>query len=144
RQLEVIQPATIGQALSLEASVQTVLDALQSGAHSAVLVMEYVDPQVKDDATAESLGITELVIAETSYFFGSDDARIQNISAAASSFHGLLIPPGATFSMASQLTDISLENGYAEALIIVGGETVKGVGGGVCQVSTTLFRTAFF
>jgi len=46
--------------------------------------------------------------------------------------------------MASQLTDISLENGYAEALIIVGGETVKGVGGGVCQVSTTLFRTAFF
>lgn len=144
RQLEVIQAATIGQALNLEASVQTVLDALQSGAHSAQLVMEYVDPQVKDDATAESLGITELVIAETSYFFGSDDARIQNISAAASSFHGLLIPPGATFSMASQLTDISLENGYAEALIIVGGETVKGVGGGVCQVSTTLFRTAFF
>ncbi|HNW95569.1 MAG TPA: VanW family protein [Anaerolineaceae bacterium] len=144
RQLELIQSAVVGQALNLEASVQTVLDALQSGAHSAQLVMERVDPQVKDDATAESLGITELVIAETSYFYGSDDARIQNISAAASSFHGLLIPPGATFSMASQLTDISLENGYAEALIIVGGETVKGVGGGVCQVSTTLFRTAFF
>lgn len=144
RQLEVIQSATIGQSLNLEASVQTVLDALQSGAHSAQLVMEHVDPAVKDDATAESLGITELVIAETSYFYGSDDARIQNISAAAKSFHGLLIPPGATFSMASQLTDISLENGYAEALIIVGGETVKGVGGGVCQVSTTLFRTAFF
>ena len=144
RQLEVIQSAAIGQALSLEASAQTVLEALESGAHSAQLVMEQVDPQVKDDASAESLGITELVIAETSYFFGSDDARIQNISAAASSFHGLLIPPGATFSMASQLTDISLENGYAEALIIVGGETVKGVGGGVCQVSTTLFRTAFF
>ena len=144
RQLEVIQSATIGQALSLETSAQTVTEAMQSGAHSAQLVMEHVDPQVKDDATAESLGISELVIAETSYFFGSDNARIQNIGAAASSFHGLLIPPGATFSMASQLTDISLENGYAEALIIVGGETVKGVGGGVCQVSTTLFRTAFF
>lgn len=144
RQLELIQPATIGQALSLDASVRALAEAMQSGAHSAQLVMERVDPQVKDDATAESLGITELVIAETSYFFGSDAARIQNIGAAASSFHGLLVPPGATFSMASQLTDISLENGYAEALIIVGGETVKGVGGGVCQVSTTLFRTAFF
>jgi vancomycin resistance protein YoaR len=42
------------------------------------------------------------------------------------------------------LGDISLENGYAEALIIYGGRTIKGVGGGVCQVSTTLFRTAFF
>jgi vancomycin resistance protein YoaR len=40
--------------------------------------------------------------------------------------------------------DISLNNGYAEALIIYNGQTIEGVGGGVCQVSTTLFRTAFF
>ena len=40
--------------------------------------------------------------------------------------------------------DVSLDNGYAEALIIFGDRTIKGVGGGVCQVSTTLFRTAFF
>jgi vancomycin resistance protein YoaR len=46
--------------------------------------------------------------------------------------------------MAQVLKDISLENGYAEALIIYNGRTIKGVGGGVCQVSTTLFRTVFF
>jgi vancomycin resistance protein YoaR len=46
--------------------------------------------------------------------------------------------------MADHLGDISLDNGYAEALIIFGNRTIKGVGGGVCQVSTTLFRTAFF
>jgi len=46
--------------------------------------------------------------------------------------------------MASYLTDISLENGYAEAPIIYGNETIQGVGGGVCQVSTTLFRTVFY
>ena len=46
--------------------------------------------------------------------------------------------------MADALGNISLENGYAEALIIYGGQTIQGVGGGVCQVSTTLFRTAFF
>ncbi|MFZ3151592.1 MAG: VanW family protein [Anaerolineaceae bacterium] len=144
RQLEVIQPAVIGRALDVEASVEAITTKLPAGEHEIALVLKQVDPTVKDDATGESLGITELVVAETSYFYGSDPARIQNISAAASSFHGLLIPPGATFSMASELTDISLENGYAEALIIVGKETVKGVGGGVCQVSTTLFRTAFF
>jgi vancomycin resistance protein YoaR len=46
--------------------------------------------------------------------------------------------------MGSVLGDVSLENGFAEALIIYGGRTIKGVGGGVCQVSTTLFRTVFF
>ena len=46
--------------------------------------------------------------------------------------------------MAKGLGDISLDNGFAEALIIYGGRTIKGVGGGVCQVSTTLFRAAFF
>jgi len=46
--------------------------------------------------------------------------------------------------MANALGNISLENGYAEAPIIYGGQTIQGVGGGVCQVSTTLFRTAFF
>jgi len=46
--------------------------------------------------------------------------------------------------MADEIGDISLDNGYAEALIIYGNRTIKGVGGGVCQVSTTLFRTVFF
>ena len=48
-----------------------------------------------------------------------------------------------TFSMAGVLGDVSLDNGYAEALIIYGDRTIKG-SGGVCQVSTTLFRTVFF
>jgi vancomycin resistance protein YoaR len=55
-----------------------------------------------------------------------------------------MIAPGETFAMGSVMGDISLDNGYAEALIIYGGRTIKGVGGGVCQVSTTLFRNAFF
>ena len=46
--------------------------------------------------------------------------------------------------MGDAIGDISLDNGYAEALIIYNGKTITGVGGGVCQVSTTLFRTAFF
>jgi vancomycin resistance protein YoaR len=46
--------------------------------------------------------------------------------------------------MADVLGDVSLDTGYAEALIIYGDRTIRGVGGGVCQVSTTLFRAAFF
>lgn len=144
RELEVIKNAVIGKGLDLNLSADQIIQKLQSGEHEAALVMQTIDPTVKDDATAASLGITELITVGHSYFYGSSADRIQNIRAAASSFHGVFVAPGEVFSMAKYLTDISLENGYAEAIIIVGDQSVKGVGGGVCQVSTTLFRTAFF
>ncbi len=143
-QLEVIESATIGREVDVQASIETIEAALIEGAHQVNLQFQSLEPEVTDDATGEELGITELVHQETSYFYGSDAARVQNIETASAQFHGLLVPPGATFSMADALGNISLENGYAEALIIYGGQTIQGVGGGVCQVSTTLFRAAFF
>jgi len=144
REIEVIQNAVIGKGLDIEQSADLIIQKLQSGEHAATLVMRDIDPAVKDDATAASLGITELITEGHSYFYGSSADRLQNIRASAASFHGVLVAPGEVFSMAKYLTDISLENGYAEAIIIVGDQSIKGVGGGICQVSTTLFRTAFF
>ncbi len=144
RQLEVIEPAVIGRDLNVAGSIAAINEQLKSGVHAIALQFDTLQPEVTDDMTGEDLGITELVIQETSYFYGSDAARVQNIETAAAEFHGLLIPPGVTFSMADAMGDVSLENGYAEALIIYGDQTIQGVGGGVCQVSTTLFRAAFF
>jgi vancomycin resistance protein YoaR len=143
RQLEVIRPAVIGRSLDIETSLQVIHDRIIAGEHSAALDMEYTNPAVTNDATAAQLGITELVSSHTSYFYGSSASRIQNIEIASARFHGVMVPPGATFSMAEVLGDVSLDNGYAEAWIILGNRTIQGVGGGVCQVSTTLFRTAF-
>jgi vancomycin resistance protein YoaR len=144
RQLEVIQPAVIGRHLDVDLSIQTINQLAAAGEHEIYLEVAYTSPEVRSEATAEELGITELVASHTSYFFGSSSGRIQNIQLSAAQFHGLMVAPGATFSMAEWLGDITLDNGYAEALIIYGGRTIQGVGGGVCQVSTTLFRTAFF
>ena len=142
--LELIQPASIGRDIDVDKSIETIQEKLYAGEHTIPLVMTYTNPPVTDQSTGEELGITELVQAETSYFYGSSASRVQNIQTAASKFHGLMVAPGETFSMATALGDITLDNGYAEAMIIIGGQTIKGVGGGVCQVSTTLFRTAFF
>ncbi len=144
RELEVIQPAVIGRELMVEESIQFINEQLQAGNYTINLVFDYQNPEATDDMNAADLGIIELVSAETSFFYGSDDGRIQNIVTAASQFHGILIPPGATFSMVENIGDISLDSGYAEAWIIYGDRTIKGIGGGVCQVSTTLFRTVFF
>ncbi len=144
RKLEVISPALIGRELNINDSLDAIDQAIMQGNHAVTLAMNVIEPAAKDTTTGEELGITELIHAETSYFYGSAASRVQNIQTASKQFHGLLIPPHTTFSMADALGNISLENGYAEALIILGDQTIAGVGGGVCQVSTTLFRAAFF
>jgi vancomycin resistance protein YoaR len=144
RKLEVIQPAVIGRQLNVQNSLNVIQDKLRAGEHNIALAIDYNDPPVTDSMTGEELGITELVQSTTSFFRGSSSERVQNIKAASEKFHGLMVAPGETFSMASAIGDITLDNGFAEALIIAGGQTIKGVGGGVCQVSTTLFRNVFF
>jgi vancomycin resistance protein YoaR len=144
RQLDVLEPAVIGRSVRVDETIAAINDAINNGQQVVTLTVDTTEPAVKSDATAASLGITENVISYSTYFRGSSSPRIQNIKTAAESFHGLLIAPGETFSMGEALGDVSLDNGYTEALIIYGNQTIKGVGGGVCQVSTTLFRTAFF
>mgnify|MGYP000851692369 FL=1 len=144
RQLDLLTPAVIGRSLNLDNSAAAIQNAVRSGAHTAELAFAVTNPAVMDNAKGSDLGITELIEARTTYFRGSTADRIQNIKTAAARFHGLLVAPGEVVSMSDILGDISLDNGYAEAMIILGDQTIKGVGGGVCQVSTTLFRTVFF
>jgi len=141
--LDLVEDSKVGRAMDLDASIAAINDALFRGEHTVSLVINEAQPQIPGTATGEELGITQLLTSETSYFYGSSEERIQNIQAAAARFHGVLIAPGEIFSMGESMGDVSLENGFAEALIIYGGRTIKGVGGGVCQVSTTLFRTVF-
>lgn len=143
-QLEPIAESKIGRNVDVEASIKTINDSLLRGEHTVTLSVVETQPAVADTVTGQQLGITQLVGQYTSYFYHSSEERIQNIQTAASRFHGILVAPGETFSMGDALGDVSLDNGFAEALIIYGGRTIKGVGGGVCQVSTTLFRTVFF
>ena len=143
RQLDVIAPSQTGLIVDVDATVLAINESLLRGEHVVSLIVKADEPELPSSVTGAELGVTELLWAETSYFYGSSAERIQNIQAASKSFHGLLVAPGETFSMGEHMGDVSLENGFAEALIIFGGRTIKGVGGGVCQVSTTLFRAAF-
>src|SRR5829696_2422905 len=142
-QLEVMQESSVGRELDIDASIKAINEAIGRGEHTVSLVVNETQPRVAATATGQELGITQLIWSETSYFYGSSAERMQNIEAAAQQFHGVLVAPGETFSMGAHLGDVSLDNGFAEALIIYGGRTIKGVGGGVCQVSTTLFRAVF-
>ncbi|HKJ26186.1 MAG TPA: peptidoglycan binding domain-containing protein, partial [Anaerolineales bacterium] len=130
RQIEPIQNSVVGRELLVEETVDFIDQQIQLGNHTISMVFDETAPQVPDTATADELGITELVSVESSFFYGSDNGRIQNIATASSQFHGILVAPGETFSMVDNIGDISLDSGYAEAWIIYGDRTVKGVGGG--------------
>lgn len=87
-------------------------------------------------------GIEELIGEGRSNFSHSFPERVHNIIVASSKFNGILIPTDKVLSFNDTVGDISSLTGYKQAYIIKDGKTVLGDGGGVCQVSTTLFRAA--
>src|SRR5207248_1651680 len=75
--------------------------------------------------------------------YGGDPNRIHNVQLVAHLVDDKLIAPGATFSFNGTTGERSAEKGFLEAPVIVNGELQTGLGGGVCQVSTTVFNAAF-
>ncbi len=138
-----IAPAQIGRKLNVDATLDAIQASLSNTESRVVsLVVDTIQPAVKSDATAQQLGITHLLAQATTYFAGSTAARMTNVNVAASRFQGLVIAPHATFSFNKYLGDVSTDDGYEEGLVIVGDRTITGVGGGVCQVSTTAYQAA--
>ncbi len=105
------------------------------------LTTSVLEPKIRLSA-ANQFGIEELIGTGKSNFAGSIPGRVHNLTLASSRLNGVLIEPGRTFSFNDAVGDISAHTGYQQAYIIQNGRTVLGDGGGVCQVSTTLFRAA--
>ncbi|HRQ33236.1 MAG TPA: peptidoglycan binding domain-containing protein, partial [Anaerolineales bacterium] len=110
RQLELVEDSKVGRVVDLDASIAMINEALLRGEHAVPLTIVEDHPKVSGYATGQELGITELLVSETSYFYGSDIERIQNIQAAAERFHGVMVAPGEIFSMGETMGDVSLEN----------------------------------
>jgi len=100
-----------------------------------------IEPTLTTDKVNE-MGIKELIGTGTSLYKGSIASRIFNVGLGSSRVNGVLVAPGETFSFANAVGDVSSLTGYKQAYIISGGKTILGDGGGICQVSTTLFRAA--
>jgi vancomycin resistance protein YoaR len=139
----VVRESTDGVKLDQAAAVKSIVMHAPTDARDVLLTATVTKPAVTSDPKTVG-AIKELVATGTSKFAGSAPERVNNIQVAASKLDGVVIPPGSTFSFLTALGPITKENGYQEGLTIQGDETVPGIGGGVCQVSTTVFRAAFF
>lgn len=142
RQVSVVAPSRIGYSLD-EAALYQQMQALIEQPVRVIQAPVITTPPALDSTNIISLGIRELVAESTSYYNGSSEGRKNNIAVSAAKFHNVTIPPGGIFSFNEHLGEVTKENGFDESLVILGDRTTVGIGGGVCQVSTTVFRAAF-
>ncbi|KKR78202.1 MAG: VanW family protein [Candidatus Curtissbacteria bacterium GW2011_GWA1_40_9] len=123
--------------------VQKVAEALENNNKNISIDLPVVVTKAKfANEEINKLGIRELIGSGVSYFAGSIPNRIHNIALGASLINGILIKPGETFSFIGVVGPVSAEQGFKQAYVIKSGRTVLDDGGGICQVSTTVFRAA--
>lgn len=142
-QVQVVKTSQEGRRLNVDDTVERILAATE-GAERTVALSVVIEKPAVDANDVGNMGIRELVVSATTYFRGSPAGRVNNIQVSASQFQGVVVPPGGVFSFNRYLGEVTEEEGYEEAYIIKGDRTAVGIGGGVCQVSTTVFRAAFF
>jgi vancomycin resistance protein YoaR len=137
-----IIPSRVGRRLDVaDTSANLLAAALSQNQRTARIVVSTAKPG-RTTREARAMGIRGLVGSyETIY--GGDANRIHNVQLVSRLLDGHLIAPGATFSFNQTTGARTAEKGFREAPVIINGELGTGLGGGVCQVSTTVFNAAY-
>lgn len=131
-----------GQELNLEATLEKLAEEFINQSRSSIeLVVNKTSAKVTT-ASVNDLGITEIIGTGQSNFARSPKNRRHNIATGANSLNGLLIAPGQEFSLIAALGKIDAAAGYKPELVIKGDQTIPEYGGGLCQIGTTVFRSA--
>ncbi len=142
-----LTPHTDGITLNTKKTVTDIANLLKNDITKFPKTLELSYNKVPAKITsknAKKLGITKLIGQGISDFRGSTKSRIHNITTASKRFNGLVIAPNEEFSFVSVLGPVDKEHGYKEELVIRDKETKPEYGGGICQVSTTVFRGAIY
>lgn len=131
-----IAQGTSGIAVDQQALVQSITTALMGGDYTTPIAIPLqASPSISPDAQVTFLSTS----AETS-FSGSSSNRIYNIQKGADLMNGYVLKPGETFSTNGVLGTRTLANGWKMANAYVSGTTEEQAGGGVCQLSSTLYN----
>lgn len=136
-----VVPSTNGIHLRPSTMAENVRDSFFDDHKTVQIPVNVIKPEV-DSNNLAALGLTTELSRGTSNYDGSTPDRATNIAVGTSLLNGTLIPPGGTFSFNHSIGEITAEKGYVEAKVIVAERIDRDIGGGICQVSTTVFRAA--
>ncbi len=136
-----IQKDEEGANLEVDESLNNAIKDLEKGNTSINLVVEKIQPDVKE----ESLENVDTILGTYSTKFNSSvSGRSHNVALAAKSTSDVLLMPGESFSYNDHTGTRTISNGYKNAPVIVQGVVQEGIGGGVCQVSSTLYNAVLY
>jgi vancomycin resistance protein YoaR len=137
----VIEDDVDGIGVNMEEMGTLLLETARTSSRTVELPTETLKAKARTDNVSE-LGLDGHLAYGSSSFAGSSETRAANVVAASTNVSYKLVGPGEKFSFNDQMGPISLDNGFVAGLIIQGDWTASDLGGGVCQVSTTVFRAA--
>lgn len=136
-----ITEGVVGYELDIEESVKKTLDYLESEWNSENTVIALAVQETQPKGSKDELSkVTDLLATATTSYASSGKNRCGNVERAASLINGMVLYPGDELSVYKLISPITVENGYFEASAYSNGEVVESAGGGVCQVSTTLYN----
>ena len=130
---------TVGTSLDIDRSMELVDNQLMKRDFRPVELQ--VDERKPHIVYSEIKEINSVVSYFSTRFNSTDINRSDNIRLACSRINGTVLLPGEEFSANEALGPRTIENGYKEAPVIIKNELIEGAGGGVCQVSSTLYNT---
>lgn len=128
-----------GQRADEAATSKALLEALRGGRARVPLVLNVLRP-VTTRREIDQSGLRFVLAHFATSLEGSDAGRAFNVALAASRLNGILVAPGAEFSFNGAVGVCDAANGFRPALEIINRRLVPGVGGGVCQVASTMYN----
>lgn len=132
----------VGKAIDKE-KAQEIIASHQNEGEEYTIPVEYSEPELLKDELEAKL-FKDSLSKFTSHYNANYATRSHNIALAASSINDVVLGPGDEFSFNDVVGERSIEKGYQVAHVYFGGEIIDGVGGGICQVSTTTYNAALF
>lgn len=137
-----IESEELGREVNVPETVATFKKRLAQGERAFPVVIVYAYPKITEKALREFPPVQRLSAFTTYYGRHDSPNRIHNIKLIASWIDGTLLLPDEKFSVADAIGDFTPEKGFKEAFVIYGGVLVPMLGGGTCQIGTTLFNAA--
>ena len=135
-----VNPSRMGRYLDPRGLGKRVREILpKSYSRTLVLNVHPIMPSLTTEK-AEAMGIRKCISKFSTNFNPDNESRVHNIREAANAINNTILGPGETFSFNETVGPRSTETGYLEAPVMVNDDLVPGVGGGICQVSSTLYN----
>ena len=137
----VIEEGRVGYRLDVEASIDTIYEGLLAQWNEEPLhIALNIDVEQPKGSVEELSKVKDVIGSFSTSFKTSAAARSANVTNAAQLIDGVTLYPGEEFSTLKEITPFSEANGYYAAASYLNGKVVDSLGGGICQVSTTLYN----